>query len=58
MKKARTEKSDAKVFRPLNQEEYRLIKGGEDADGLLAFPFIQQAMLIGVQPAPGQETHG
>jgi hypothetical protein len=59
MKKARTEKLDPKVLRLLNQEECRSIKGGtEEAGGLLAFPFIQQAMLIGVQPAPGQEPQG
>jgi len=38
MKKTRLEKSDAKIFRPLNPEEHRLITGG------LAFPFIQTAM--------------
>jgi hypothetical protein len=47
MKKAKAEKSDAKIFRPLNREEQRLVKGGttaENSGGLLAFPFIQQAM--------------
>jgi hypothetical protein len=47
MKKVKTEKPDAKSFRLLNPEEHRLIKGGVTADGasgLLAFPFIQQAM--------------
>jgi hypothetical protein len=39
MKKIRTKKADAKVFKPLHQEELRVITGGE-----LAFPFIQQAM--------------
>ena len=52
MKKARTEKSDAKILRPLNRDEQRLVTGGEDG-GLLAFPFIQQAMqgAIPVDPA-------
>jgi hypothetical protein len=60
MKKARTAKLNAKVFRPLNQEEYCLVRGA-DGGGLLAFPFIQQAMqgtMIGVEAAPDQETHG
>ena len=49
MKRARTEKSDAKIFRPLNREELQLITGGEGG-GLLAFPFIQQAMQGTIPP--------
>jgi hypothetical protein len=46
MKKAHTEKPDAK--RPLNREELQLAAGGDG--GLLAFPFIQQAMQGTVSP--------
>jgi hypothetical protein len=51
---ARTEKSDVRIFRPLNPEECSLITGGT---GLLAFPFIQQALQgsISANAASGQE---
>lgn len=56
MKKARRETSDSKILTPLDQEDFRWISGG-----LLAFPFIQQAMqgtVAPAEPAPGQEPHG
>jgi hypothetical protein len=46
MKKARTEKSVAP--RSLSREELRLVTGGDG--GLLAFPFIQQAMQGSTSP--------
>lgn len=50
---ARTVKSDA-CFRSLSQEEFCFVKGGDSGGGLLAFPFIQQAM----QSAPSQDSNG
>lgn len=47
MKKTRPEKSETRTLRPLTREEQRSVMGGTvapDSGGLLAFPFIQQAM--------------
>jgi hypothetical protein len=50
----RSAKSAPRSSRPLSQEECRFVKGGDSGGGLLAFPFIQQAM----QTTPGQDSNG
>jgi len=53
MKKTRKHKSDAETLRTLSREEQLSVRGGDG--GLLAFPFIQQAMQGSI--APGQDPN-
>jgi hypothetical protein len=54
MKKTRADKVDIKISNSLSREEQCSVRGG-NGGGLLALPFIQQAMQ---GAAPGQESLG